>query len=127
MEPPRPIPKLPVIIKRFEAVPPGIVRPPVAKPTSIMPLIAILGCASIVIVSWAIYSAAIVVDPRILLLVCVSVFWIAGSASVARSARKKGRSTVAFFILSIFFSWFLMALIIACMRKEARRLPRVVS
>jgi len=127
MEPPRPIPKLPVIIKPFEAVPPGIVRPPVAKPTSIMPLIAILGCASIAIVSWAIYSATIVVDPRILLLVCVSVLWIAGSAGVARSARKKGRSTVAFFILSIFFSWFLMALIVACMRRETRRLPRVVS
>jgi hypothetical protein len=120
METRPPFSKPPVIIKPFEAVPPGIVRPPETKPTSILPLVTILGCVSMLIVAWAIYSAAVVVDPRIFLLVCLLVFWMAGSAGIALSAKTRGRSAVAFFFLSIFFSWFLMALIVACMSKDPR-------
>src|SRR3989442_3194495 len=105
METRPPLAKRPVIIKPFEAVPPGIVRPPEKKPASILPLVTLLGCLSMLIVGWGIYSAAIVVNPRILLLACLVLFWMAGSASVAQSAKTKGRSAIAFFFLSILFSW----------------------
>jgi hypothetical protein len=121
METRPPFAKPPVIIKPFEAVPPGILRPPENKPTSILPLVMILGCASMLIVGWGIYSAAIVVDTSMLLLAGLALFWMTGSAGVARSAKKKGRSAIAFFVLSMVFSWCLMALIVACMRR-ARRL-----
>jgi len=109
-----------VIIKPFEAVPPGLLRPPLPKPASILPLITLLGCVSMLIVGWGLYSANIVVDPSILLFACLVLLWMAGSAGVALSAKQKGRSAVAFFFLSIVFSWFLMALVVAGLRRAAR-------
>ena len=116
MEPRPPIAKRPVVIKPFEAVPPGLFRPRVEKPASILPFVTTLGCVVVAIAGWAIYAAAIVVDPRILWLVGLLLFWIAGSVGVARSAKRKGRDAVAFFVLSLLFSWFLMALIVSRMR-----------
>jgi len=85
-----------------------------------LPLITLLGCVSMLIVGWGLYSANIVVDPSILLLACLGLLWMAGSAGVALSAKQKGRSAIAFFFLSIVFSWFLMAWIVAGMRRNAR-------
>ena len=120
METRSPFAKRRVSIKPFDAVPPGILRPPRPKPASILPLITLLGCVSMLIVGWGLYSANIVVDPSILLLACLVLLWMAGSAGVARSAKQKGRSALAFFFLSMVFSWFLMALIVAGMRRNAR-------
>ena len=120
METRSPFAKRRVIIKPFEAVPPGILRPPRPKPASMLPLITLLGCVSMLIVGWGLYSANIVVDPSILLLACLGLLWMAGSAGVALSAKQKGRSAIAFFFLSIVFSWFLMAWIVAGMRRNAR-------
>jgi len=117
MEKRSPFAKRRVVIKPFEAVPPGIVRPPLPKPASILPLITLLGCVSILIVGWGLYSANIVVDPRILSFACLALLWIAGSAAVAQSAKQKGRSAIAFFFLSIVFSWLLMALVVAGLRR----------
>jgi len=120
METRSPFAKRRVIIKPFEAVPPGILRPPRPKPASMLPLITLLGCVSMLIVGWGLYSANIVVDPSILLLACLGLLWMAGSAGVALSAKQKGRSAIAFFFLSMVFSWFLVALIVAGMRRNAR-------
>ena len=120
METRSPFAKRRVIIKPFEAVPPGILRPPRPKPASMLPLITLLGCVSMLIVGWGLYSANIVVDPSILLLACLGLLWMAGSAGVALSAKQKGRSAIAFFFLSMVFSWFLMAWIVAGMRRNAR-------
>ena len=120
METRSPFAKRRVIIKPFEAVPPGILRPPRPKPASMLPLITLLGCVSMLIVGWGLYSANIVVDPSILLLACLVLLWMAGSAGVALSAKQKGRSALAFFFLSMVFSWFLVALVVAGMRRNAR-------
>jgi len=120
METRSPFAKRRVIIKPFEAVPPGILRPPRPKPASILPVITLLGCVSMLIVGWGLYSANIVVDPSILLLACLGLLWMAGSAGVALSAKQKGRSAIAFFFLSMVFSWFLVAVIVAGMRRNAR-------
>src|SRR5438034_1588935 len=45
--------------------------------------------------SWGLYSANIVVDPSILMLACLVLLWMAGSAGVALSAKQKGRSAIA--------------------------------
>ena len=53
------------------------------------------------------------------LIALLAIFWILPSVLVAHLAQRKGQSWVVFFLLSLFVSWVLMAVIALVLRDKS--------